>query len=129
MHIASRTALAAIATSMLSPIFGAIFYFATGGGKDMWSVFIPLAAWLVAIFHIAIIGIPIFFILRHKHYLSWLSLAVAGFLAGFIPIAALTWPIHGYETLQGYLGGSVIFGLFGLVSALFFWRTWEALGA
>lgn len=109
--------------------------------------FFFLSIIVVAAAVVLILGIPTFLLLRKFQSTGWTSLAIAGFLLGALPVAALSWPrsLEGYSSGQNWHGkyiatyingvptkyawltygeNVVFFGLHGLVGALVFYAVW-----
>jgi hypothetical protein len=103
---------------------------------------------VVAAAMVLLLGIPTFFLLSKFQSTGWTSLAIAGFLLGALPVAALSWPrnLEGYSSSQNWHGkfiaayingvptkyawltygeNMVFFGLHGLVGALIFYAVWR----
>jgi|SRR5688572_31190320 hypothetical protein len=110
---------------------------------------IPLVL-IIAAAHLAVLGLPTFFLLKHFNRLGWPSILFAGFVIGSIVIAALAWPVpagsgssssstwhgdmrdmvvDGIPTLYGwlsYLEGVFAFGLQGFLGAAAFYWVWKS---
>jgi hypothetical protein len=104
---------------------------------------------LFAAVHLALLGLPAFFLLKHSKRLVWPNILAAGFVIGAIGIAALSWPlnagpgssssstwhgemrdmvVNGVPTLYGwlsYLEGVLVYGLQGFLGAAAFYWTWR----
>jgi hypothetical protein len=101
--------------------------------------------------HLVVLGLPLFYLLWRFGRLSWLTVGLAGFFTGLIPIAVLGWPlrtgsgfssggtwhgqyrefvVNGVPTMFGwlqYVEGLIFFGLHGLAGALAFYSVWRKL--
>lgn len=107
-----------------------------------------LSVVVVAAASVLLVGIPGFLLLRKFQRLNWISLALAGFLAGTLPLAVLGWPrrlegfsagvnwhgqyvdtyIDGLPTTHAWLmfGEQILlFGLHGVIGALVFYAVWR----
>jgi hypothetical protein len=112
--------------------------------------FVLLSVVVVAAAVVLILGIPTFLLLRKFQRMGWTSLAIAGFVLGALPIAALSCPhrLEGYSSggnwhgkyVDIYINGApttyawliygenvMYFGLHGLVGALVFYAVWRKL--
>ena len=124
MNIIARTALAAFIASVVPAIPFLAISIITGGERG--SLAIALIAWAVGAAHIAVLGIPAFAVLWRKQIATRLSLMVAGFLLGFLPLAIVSIP----NVLRGGgIGfGPFVFAVLGGFSAWVFWVAWLRLG-
>ena len=125
-----------------------LFFGAPVGVGDVLSMALYVLA--VASAFVAVLGIPIFLILRWLHRARALSLSMSGFFAGAIPLAIYTWPVtssysgyssggnwygryveffvNGNPTAYGWLNyahGVAMFGLHGLIGGLMFFWVWR----
>lgn len=88
------------------------------------------AASLVSLTWIVVLGLPAFFLLRYFGKERLVTLSMAGFVTGTLPIAVLAWPWvpgRGFPTLDRWLsslGFVGVWGAMGAVSAAAFWCVW-----
>lgn len=110
--------------------------------------FVLLCVLAVASASVLILGIPSFLVLRKFHRLDRVSLAIAGFAAGTLPVAVLGFPrrLEGYSSSVNWHGRHVVtyidglptthawlmfgeqvlyFGLHGVIGALVFHAVWR----
>jgi hypothetical protein len=108
---------------------------------------LPLA-FGAALGHAVVLGLPLFFVLRSKHWVNSVSSIMGGFLVGAIPGGIFTWPlrpgtgtnsstngvptvIDGIPTAAGWLGYIeflAFLGALGALGGLFFWLTLKLSG-
>ena len=114
--------------------------------------FLVIAVLVVSAAFVLILGIPIFLFLRHVHREGWVSLSLAGLLAGAVPIALFSWPkampgfssganwhgryvdlyVQGVPTIyawQSYAENVAYYGLHGIVGAVVFFTVWRRFHA
>ncbi|MGO4124462.1 hypothetical protein AB4Z01_08665 [Inquilinus sp. YAF38] len=129
-------------------LLGALVPAAISSAAVQMIVMLPVA-FVFALGHALILGLPIALIYRAKRW-QWPGLAVAtGFLIGVIPIGIFTWPVRrspgstawangvlvsvdGIPTLVGWLDFLRFLGMFGALGAsgaLAFWLTLRWTGA
>lgn len=77
----------------------------------LW-LFLP-AALIVTTAHVVMFGIPVFLLLQYLKALTFRNIAIAGLLAGSIPVAFFD------STLSPWTG------VFGFLGAVGFWIVWE----
>lgn len=101
----------------------------------IYAIFDPRFAIFAAIVvagHVLLLGIPAFMLLHRLRCLSGLTLAMAGFIEGSVPSGIFRFTYHtsgqDLHVLAAFVG-LVIFGMFGLVSALGFGVAWNLLSA
>ncbi|HEY0012039.1 MAG TPA: hypothetical protein VGB79_04215, partial [Allosphingosinicella sp.] len=68
--------------------------------------------------HVVLLGLPLYLLARAWGRVDWPAAAVAGIVIGSLPIQFTLYPGDGDRIAAG-----LIFGAFGLASALAFWRT------
>jgi hypothetical protein len=118
-------------------------------GASGSSVKLITAAFVVALGHAVVLGVPAVALLWHWRLVNWLTALVTGFVIGVLPIGFISWPlsygntnawidhvqtiVNGVPTAAGwlqYLRGLVTFGAFGALGGLSCWlwlRIWRAL--
>jgi hypothetical protein len=104
-------------------------------------IFVP--AFLIALAHALLLGVPLFALLRWKKWVNPITTVFGAFVVGCIPIAIWSWPlrypelkttasnstwgqtmIDGVPTTAGWLSyasGVLTFGGFGIVAGVVFW--------
>lgn len=108
-------------------------------------------AFVIALAHAVVLGLPLFLLLRRKGWVNGVSTTIGGLIVGATPVAVLTWPlrysdlrsnswigpdrvqtmIDGAPTVAGWLQyaqGSLYLGAFGLLGGLAFWATLRLTG-
>jgi len=107
------------------------------------------AAFVIALGHAAVLGVPAVALLWHRRLVNWLTALVTGFVIGAIPFGFVSWPLsygntngwvdhvqtiaNGVPTAAGwiqYLRGLATFGAFGALGGLaccLWLRIWRAL--
>ncbi|QNA87406.1 hypothetical protein G4G28_01005 [Massilia sp. Dwa41.01b] len=149
-----RIIVAAIAAALVQPlVFAALHPDALSAAQSQPNFIGAFAVMTIAVAAAVVLvgGVPIFLVMRKLDWLSWPSLALAGLLAGALPVAALFWPrplgdysdghnwhgvyvdtyIAGQPTTYAWLsyGEEILrFGCHGLVGALVFYGVWRLLG-
>jgi hypothetical protein len=114
--------------------------------------FVVIAVVVVSAAFVLVLGIPMFLFLRRRRGEGWVSLSIAGFLAGAVPFALLSWPraMSGYSSgsnwhghyvdmyIQGvptvyawesYAENVAYCGLHGLIGAIVFFAIWRRVSA
>jgi hypothetical protein len=109
-------------------------------------------AWLVCLLHLILIGAPVFLLLKRRNGLRWVSVSLAGFLAGAVPLGLIGYPARqdGYSSgatwhgkyVEFYQGGEptryawfshfescLLWGTLGVIAAVVLWRVWLALSS
>ena len=125
MNIVARTSHSALLASVAPALpFLAISLFVKGDNAPLMAA---LIAWSISAAHMIVLGIPAFLLLRRMRMANHWSLALAGFVLGFAPIALMS-------LADPSMGGSsnffsfLVFGILGAFSALVFWFVWCSLG-
>jgi hypothetical protein len=102
-----------------------------------------IAAVLVSICHVLLLGLPLVFLLRRQKWLRWWTVTASGFVLGAIPMAFFSWPryapgsgasdsrgilvVDGVPTAawwQGYFTGVASMAAIGALTGLVFWLVW-----
>jgi hypothetical protein len=150
-----RTALASLAAILVQPPLAIAYMFvpALVAGESMTPRDFLELSFYVAVFAAAfvlILGVPIFFLLRHFGKAKRTTVSFAGFGAGAIPLAIYSWPRHmegfssggnwhgayvqfvedGVHTIYGWLSyfeGVLWWGVHGFVGALVFYLIWARM--
>jgi hypothetical protein len=140
-----RICLASIAAIVIHPLVlavitpGSIDFFRHQEADGIASALLMVV--IVATLVVLVLGLPSFFLLRKFHRDSWASLAIAGFLAGALPIilcwvffmstectphlafgAAARGTVCDWAT---YIPIAAYFGFHGLIAALAFYAVWR----
>ena len=82
------------------------------------ALFCFVAAYLVSLPLVAVLGLPVFLLIRHLEWLRWWSALLAGLPFGVVVWLAIRSPGTG-------MGSGVFLGSVGSLSALVFWLTWR----
>lgn len=148
-------ALAAIAIQL--PLFGILSIAPLAGtgtafdGGDI--AFYTAAVLIVAGTTVFLVGLPVFVLLKNAGRADMKTVAIAGFIIGALPVAALGWPLSGlyagYSSSAAWFGHAVDFykngsptlyawldyalnvarvGIHGLVGGAVFFLTWRKAG-
>tara|TARA_R110002096_G_scaffold252675_1_gene445550 strand:+ start:340 stop:1302 length:963 start_codon:yes stop_codon:yes gene_type:complete len=101
------------------------------------------AAFIVALGHSILLGLPCYLAIKRKSQLNWIISMSFGFVIGWIPMALFMWPyspgenfnswigetqtiVNGIPTALGwieYFKSTVVYGILGATGGLFFWLT------
>ncbi len=134
MNEGEKLLLSATAASFIAPTLFAI-YFSVQSYYLTSSMFVTAfaSAWIVAVFHLLLLGLPIFVFLKRTN-MGWYRVAGAGFIAGIIPVGILTSPVLSVGSLDGetwltYAMACLPCALSGVASSAVLWCTWVFLGA
>lgn len=152
MHTAARFAISVAAASVVPPFLFLAFILAISGGDLQTDVvgLMLMVAWLVSLAHLVALWLPVFFFLQRSGRSRWSTVTATGFLCGAIPIAIFSLPSTrlGYSSSRGWFGTlvetyrngeptiyawlevaaiSFLWGLFGVVAAVTYWRLWLLL--
>jgi hypothetical protein len=149
--------LASIAALAVQPVVFLIWMglpYAFTSDDFPWNQLPNMAVWVTAFAlpHLLLLGIPVFFAMRRKGWLSAFRIAIAGFLIGMPFPLIIGWPrdrpgsgswssgyfygpnrdfvIDGVTTIYGWLSyvqSVVIYGLHGVAGALAFYFIWKWL--
>ncbi|MBC7877841.1 MAG: hypothetical protein H7Y59_11795 [Anaerolineales bacterium] len=93
------------------------------------SIFLGFFAFVVAFFHICLLGLPLFFLGLRLRMIRWWTIFIASFIVGSLPYTCLV--ILASDTIpQGHLGEILgitfsAFGLFGVSGGVVFWLLWR----
>ena len=130
MQLPARTAISALVASAVPPL--PFLVIAVLVQADPLALQFSGVIWLVAVAHVLLLGLPIFFWLCRAGSASPWSLLAVGFVLGFVPAAIYSWP---GEPVTGYVlhwltrfGGPGFMGILGSLSARAFWAVWCRLG-
>ena len=152
MNPVVRFALCLLAASVVVPIEFAVYLYLAGPDLLYGPQLALAVAWLITFVHLALLGTPVFALLLRRGLLNATSASIAGFLAGALPLGVLGHPSlqQGYSATATWYGGRVdlyvnghptmcawlshleaclIWGSFGVISALVFWWVWVALNS
>jgi hypothetical protein len=119
-----RLLTACVAASCLVPVCAGLLLFLlalASGSVAIAFVGAPLllaVAIAVAGAHVMLLGLPLYLLARAWGPVDWPAAAVAGILIGALPVQLML--VQGGEER---IRAALLFGAFGLVSALAFWRT------
>ena len=83
-----------IIATVSAPIIPAVLFAAFevfGGVPIPWILVSLVVAYVAAIIHIVVLGIPTIFALRRIRFLNWFSILCSGFVLGMVGYAILTW--------------------------------------
>jgi hypothetical protein len=82
---------------------------------------LPLA-FIVAAFHVLLLAVPAYYLLRRKMPIDWAQSIIAGFVIGAVPLGVWAWLISSpYEDISaGSLLVAVIPGVLGMLGGLTF---------
>lgn len=110
-----------------------------------------IIAFVIALAHAVILGLPAYFILKKKNLIGWWVSILAGFVIGSLPIGIFSWPydpksgnsfsrgeggklipeiVHGVPTYDGwisYLDLLILAGGLGAAGAFMAWLVWKKL--
>jgi hypothetical protein len=117
----AATAFIAVLAAAAAPaiVFAALTRSMTGG----------TLAFLIALPHALVFGLPLFLLLRAKKRVNAVSSIAAGFAAGALPISAMT---ALFAPSQGdwasYVLGALLFGVSGAIGGLAFFGLWKFFG-
>lgn len=92
-----------------------------------FALLVFVVAWVVTVFHLLLLGLPFFILLQRYDSLGWLEVALAGSVAGFVPIGLLSFPllsIGGKDatTWINYRAACLPYALLGAITAIVLWR-------
>lgn len=127
-----------LSSSMASLVAPTLFviYFSTQSYFPTLSLvfFTFVVAWIVTVFHLLLLGLPVFVFLERSSNLVWSNIVVSGFIAGIIPVGLFTLPFLsvGSPTAEAWLSYTITcfpWGLSGIATAIVLWRTWLYLDA
>jgi hypothetical protein len=152
MTTASRLTSAVLLASLVPPTLFAAYVLATVGAEASANgapIFL-VAAWLVGLAHLVVLGVPAFLYLNRKQRLRWYVASVLGLLGGLVP-QLLLYPrrLEGYSAsanwhgryVEFYVNGDptqyawwrhgescLMYALFGGATAFVMWCVWSWLG-
>lgn len=107
-----RIAIAALIASLVPTVpFAAFALFDGPAVAWEWAA----SAWFVSAAHVVVLGIPVFLFLVRSGRASRMSLVVAGFVLGYLPVFVLM----GLRAAGLQMG--LVFGVLGALSAWAFW--------
>jgi hypothetical protein len=87
-------------------------------------------AFVLALLHAVLLGLPLFLLLLAKGWVSATTSAGGGFVVGIIPIGFALWPGHqGADVRAMYIALLLIVGASGAVGGLAFFALWKFFGA
>jgi hypothetical protein len=122
---------------------GATLKYAFIAATNVW-----LIAFIIALLHAVILGLPAYFLARRFHLMFWWASIVFGFVIGFVPFAIAEWPmshmhtgyrawdgkdmvdylIDGKPIMAGWIGyfySAVGMGTLGMLSGFVAWLVWR----
>lgn len=114
-----RIAVAALVASLVPAIPFAGFALLEGHPAAWeWAV----SAWCISAAYIGVLGIPAFLLLLRSGRASGLSLVVAGFVLGYVPVFAFS------GSMAVGLQMGMVCGVLGAVCGWVFWSVWSRGG-
>lgn len=152
MKTAPRLIAAALVASLVPPAIISGYGAVGTRGVPSGIFFIAMAAWVVGLAHILMLGLPAFILLLRYKRVSLLSLSLTGFVAGALSSGVISFPrrLEGYSSGQDWHGkyvelyvngeptqfawlayaeSCVYMGFYGLLTAAVAWATWQAMAA
>jgi hypothetical protein len=123
---------------------GAAFEYALFAATNLWII-----AFIIALFHAVLLGLPAYFFAKRFHLVSWWTAIAFGFVIGCVPFAIVSWPmthVHaGYRAWDGkemvdylidgkptwagwisYVYQSGAMGVIGMFSGFVAWLAWRS---
>jgi hypothetical protein len=128
MSEGKKLLLSASAASLVSPVlFSGFFASASPSSELSLLALIFVAAWIVTLFHLMLLGLPAFVWLERYANLGWLEVTLAGAAAGSIPVGILSCPLLSVGSKTGaiwlhYMIGCMPYALLGAITAIVLWR-------
>lgn len=124
--------MAVLASCLLVPALLMVWALLSMATEPSWenvagAALLGAAAAVVTLAHTVVLGLPVFFWLRHRRALNAWRMALAGFVAGGALVAVTGWPSPWQGEHLGwmpYLKSVALCGTMGLASALAFWFCW-----
>lgn len=111
--------IAALVASLVPVIPFAGFAMVAGHGEAWeWTA----SAWFISAAHIFVLGIPAFLLLLRSGRASGLSLSLAGFVLGYVPVFVFS------GSMAVGLQMGMVCGVLGAVSGWVFWSVWSRGG-
>ena len=112
----------AVASLVAPLLFVGLVNWSTGFSRP-WVIVEFVLAWVVTVFHLLLLGLPMLVFMHHSGRLSWLTVLGSGFAAGFLPVGVVTFPLLsvGEVGLGGWFDWvrmACPFGLLGCVTAI-----------
>lgn len=129
MNDGKKLLLSSSVASMAAPILFSGFFFAGSGQMPQPDsvLFVFVVAWIVTIFHLMFLGLPLFVLMQRYRRLGWLDVTLAGFIAGFVPIGVLSCPLLSVGSKTSmiwlhYIIGCLPYALLGVITSIVLWR-------
>lgn len=130
MNSGQKLLISSGAASLVAPAIFTAYLGLNSNFTATWALVTFVVAWVVTVFHLLLLGLPIFIILERVAGLKWMAVVVAGFTAGFVPLGVLTFPLFsvgddnsGSNVWLTYILSCSQFGLLGTITAITLWRT------
>lgn len=135
MNEGKKLLLSSSISSLVAPTLFTIYFSAQSDFPTLSLVFfLFFVAWIVTVFHLLLLGLPIFVFLERSSTLEWPKIVLSGFIAGIIPVGIFTLPLLSVgssdaKTWLRYAITCLPLGLSGTATAIVLWRTWLYLDA
>lgn len=106
------------------PIKGPTESFSSATAILVLTISIFIIAFLIALFHVLLLGAPLALIASHYKSIRWWVCLPAGFILGFIPATTIA-TINRSDITSFWVIG-LFMGLHGLIGGLAFWLVWRS---